>query len=149
MPARVEDSSPSEDEDHLPLAKLLEKVTDSDDDYDESESKERGEVSIVDIESPCGKYDEGSYVLVAYEASGKQIYYVSKVLSKDGSQVEVSCLRKGNGFRFHMPPIPDINTVDKVQVKVVLKPPSSYGGTTRCKSHYQFEDLFPENLQIR
>ena len=49
-----------------------------------------------------------------------------------------------------MPDVPDINTIDKRQIKKVLPKPQSFGGTNRLKSVFVFPNVyFAKDIDIR
>lgn len=100
--------------------------------------------------------DIGDYVLVEFAAEntkGKKIYYIGKLLSEIDSvnenDYELTFLRKSEKMEgnFYFPDVPDIATVAKRDIKMILPQPLNYGKTKRQNSYYSFEIKF--NLDIR
>lgn len=84
---------------------------------------------------------EGEFVLVEFQGRKDKIYYLAKVLAAQEGEFDVSFLRKKSPtqYVFCIPDIPDLSTVPKSDIKLILPKPSDLGSTSRCKnSFYSF-----------
>ena len=132
-------------------------MQDDSDEYDEDEERKKDEVVIVDADAndEIDVVEEGMFCVVEYRLDGteKKVYYVSKIIGvvTDGPtvSVSVSSLRK-HGDKFQVPENPDVNLVDKCQIKRILPNPQSFGGTSRLKSVYIFSNVyFAKDMDLR
>ena len=147
----IEEAEETSDEDNTPLARLLE--NESDDEYCEHTDGMEEDLIIIDGDTVDTESDvvEESFCVVEYRLreTDKKVFYICKILSVEDSTLSVSSLRK-HGKKFLMPDVPDINTVDKRQIKKVLPKPQSFGGTNRLKSVFVFPNVyFAKDIDIR
>lgn len=125
--------------------------TTDDDDYsvhsDEDPSNSENEENFISAESLQSLEtapSSGEFILVEFQTKNNKVYYVAKVLKVDGSDVEVSFLRRSNKMMntFLMPNVPDIAMVYLRDIKLVLQTPKLSGNTKRQQGFYSFnEDL--------
>ena len=147
----IEEAEETSDEDNTPLARLLE--NELDDEYCVHTDGMEEDLIIIDGDTVDTESDvvEESFCVVEYRLreTDKKVFYICKILSVEDSTLSVSSLRK-HGKKFHMPDVPDINTVDKRQIKKVLPKPQSFGGTNRLKSVFVFPNVyFAKDIDIR
>ncbi|XP_047020138.1 uncharacterized protein LOC124636298 [Helicoverpa zea] len=130
----LESDSDSEEEERMSLYSEEEPTFDEDDD----------KIDVVDPNNfPLLQNlpEEGRFVLVEFQVRGKKVYYVAKVIGIINEDVEVSFLRKSakNPNKFCLPNVPDIATVNKYDIKLVLPQPGFSGSTKRVQGLYQFD----------
>ena len=129
------------------IEKVLVKLDDSDDSYNEEFESEGGEVNIVEL-GKDKQAAEGDHVLVEYKtASAAVVYYVAKVLDVQGSKfISISCLRRvmtaTEKNKFAMPVVLDINEVSLDQLRYKLPRPASHRSTQRQLSVYEYDCFF-------
>lgn len=147
--ATEDDEDRTSDED---IAEVIDKLDDSDDEYDEETDGVGRDVIIVEL-GVVKQVAEGDHVIVEYETTADAVvYYVAKVLDVRSNEcVSISCLRRvmSDTYKFGMPVVPDINEVKLNQLRYILPTPASHGGTQRQQSVYQFDCFFPTNINIR
>lgn len=84
---------------------------------------------------------EGEFILVEFQGKKNFIYYVAKVLEVQDIEYGVSYLRRKSSmqYMFSLPDVPDLATVPKWDVKMILPKPVEYGSTSRLRnSFYSF-----------
>lgn len=81
------------------------------------------------------------------------MFYVGKIIKNMDSDgdLEISYLRKSNkkseAYKFVLPDIPDLASVNIADIKVLLPPPKVSGKTARQQSFFTFEiDLREFNI---
>ncbi|XP_047133803.1 uncharacterized protein LOC124811904 isoform X1 [Hydra vulgaris] len=128
------------------LQKINKKLLKKDDSVLEhlTPTNEKGLIILEDDLCACDIYPkEEDFVLVKFETTKKKLFYVGKVLCVNSikEEVTISFLWK-KGDIFKMPISPDIVTIPRMDVKLLL-PRLTFSGTNkRQHCHYKFEVVF-------
>lgn len=92
------------------------------------------------------------YLLVEFDTKGAKVYYIAQVLEEENSQgeVRVSFLRRSAKMvgKFIFPDVPDVQYVDKKDIKLVLPEAIICGKTKRQLSFLSFDMNF-DGLDLR
>ncbi|XP_047125713.1 uncharacterized protein LOC124807640 isoform X1 [Hydra vulgaris] len=107
-------------------------------------TNEKGLIILEDDLCACDIYPkEDDFVLVKFETTKKKLFYVGKVLCVNSikEEVTISFLRE-KGDIFKMPHSPDIVTIPRMDVKLLLPRPTFSGTNKRQHCHYKFEVVF-------
>lgn len=138
-------------------------VETSDDDIEDDSSISYAEESMdedfigEDEEDLVREFDrkslkEGDFVLVGLKSNKTEIFYVGKIIGRDGqtNDYEISYLRKSSKIKksFHFPTELDIKLVSEDEIKVLLPKPALGGKTKRQQSYLSFGVDF-SNVDVR
>lgn len=140
----LQDSSTSESDSSM--------ILESDDVMTDEDSDEN---NALNVEEELGKLArnpvEGEFIVVQFQGKKNLVYYIAKVLTIHNNDYEVSFLRKKSAtqYIFSEPNVPDLATVLKWEVKLILPKPIEHGTTSRLQnSFYSFNVNFA-GLSIR